>query len=384
MKVAIVTFWNSQDNYGQILQAFATQEFLKSIGHTSYIIKFLPSSSWNYNKKEKLPPKKTSRFLNINHLTAIIRLIFYSIKHKIINRYILNHDQDRKFNDFKSKYLHLSEKFYSEEDLFLSPPYADIYLCGSDQVWGGTICNKIYFLNFIKNKPKIAIAASFGQELKDINDIKLKQIKKYLTDFNAITLREEEGVKICKYAGLTNAKLICDPTILNNVETYINLLPLEAVIDTSDGVFIYYLGHNSSIKINHILKFASKNKNKVYLTTAQGYISSDKKYFLTIEEWLHAIYNAKFVVTNSFHGTVFSILFKKQFAVIPLKNKGANSRIETLLSKLDLTNRICIKGSDLNNCYNKSINYNIVTPKMDNIRDGGINLLIEILNNNGI
>ena len=160
-------------------------------------------------------------------------------------------------------------------------------------------------------------------------------------------------------------------------------MPQEAVIDTSDGVFIYYLGHNSSIKINHILKFASKNKNKVYLTTAQGYISSDKKYFLTIEEWLHAIYNAKFVVTNSFHGTVFSILFKKQFAVIPLKNKGANSRIETLLSKLDFTNRICIKGSDLNNCYNKSINYNIVTPKMDNIRDDGINLLIEILNNNG-
>lgn len=377
MKIGVVTFWDSNDNYGQILQYYALQTYLQSIGHSPFLIRYLPSQQSAYKQKKSFI-KQFSKIFKSEYIKYFIRKAYNRLYHPFVNRYILNHNQDRGFSDFKKKYL-ISSKIYSATELKANPPIADAYICGSDQIWSGAGNDDIYFLNFgTPDTRRISISASFGREYKSLGEEEKQRLIPLLQKFGHITIREQAGVDICHKLGREDAALICDPTILNDPKVYQQSLKLS--YQPNDDIFIYYLGHKTTISDRKIVSYFKSQKADVRYVAAQGIVNQIPKIFPRIEDWLAEIYNAKFVVTNSFHGTVFSILFKKDFATTALQSDNANTRIYTLLQKFGLENRICKSISDLEVAYKTKIDYSVISPIVENFRMDGQKLISEILN----
>jgi hypothetical protein len=162
MKIGIMTFWWSDDNYGQILQCYALQKYLRDAGHDAYLIRYDPRGDY-----EKKLWDKVIRALNP------IELFFY-LQRRIRNKKIIKKNKLRKFNEFRDKYIRQSERiYYHYNDLVPDPPEADVYIAGSDQIWNifslpiQQVKKRLraYFLDFGKPDIKrIAYAASFGKE----------------------------------------------------------------------------------------------------------------------------------------------------------------------------------------------------------------------------
>ncbi len=373
MKIGIITFWDSQNNYGQILQCFALQRYLRSLGHDVYTIKYK-------HKKPKISHylKHPFKLLNPHIYTNTCKILINTIRKQIINQV----EYDRQFDHFRDENIIFTDQIYTEQDLKHEPPTADVYICGSDQIWANAGREKSYFLDFgdITSK-RIAVATSFGRDVNSFNKSEIKQLSLLLQQFDAITVREQEGVDICKLAGYNQAQLICDPTLLLPVETYKSLIPLKAKNPPNHGTtVIYYLGNKSIINIDEIISIMQSNRYIYKYVASQGQYDKYEKAYLTINEWLANIQNAEYVITNSFHGCVFALLFNKQFAVIPLKNSGGNTRINTLLGSLELRHRICQNVDDIERLRHEPINYNLTNTLFCNMRAQSISILSNIFN----
>lgn len=364
MKIGIVTYWNSNDNYGQQLQYFATQTFLKALGHEAFLVRYVPQ----HKRKHKNIFKQIAKLFKPIYLKYAISIFTTPIKNKFINTFYQNHYIDRKFEIFRNKYFNAT-CLYSEKELYINPPRADLFLCGSDQIWCGAGNDKIYFLDFTE-LPKIAWSCSFGRNLSSLSELEKSQTSSLIKKFKHITVRENEAIKICNALGRNDVELMCDPTLLNSVDKYLDII--DTSIDTENSAFVYYLGHKTYISDNQIYKYFKRSGIKTIFTSSQGITNRIPKTFPTIEEWLGCIKNANFVVTNSFHGTIFCLLFNKNFAVIPLKIEGANTRITTLLNSIGLENRICRTISELDKIYKTPIDYNKVNTKVNSLRENGI------------
>lgn len=371
MKIGIITYWNSNDNYGQQLQYFATQTFLKALGHEAFLVRYVSQ----YKRKRKNIFKQIAKLFKPQYIKYAISIFAIPIKNKFINTFYQNHYIDRKFEIFRDKYFNTS-CHYTEKELYTNPPKADLFLCGSDQIWSGAGFDKIYFLDFT-DLPKIAWSCSFGRNLSSLSELEKSQTSSLIKNFKHITVRENEAIKICNALGRNDVELMCDPTLLNNVDKYLDII--DPSIDTQDSVFVYYLGHKTYISDNQIYKYFKRSGIKTTFTSSQGIINRIPKIFPTIEEWLGCIKNANFVITNSFHGTIFCLLFNKNFAVIPLKIEGANTRITTLLNSIGLENRICRTISELDKIYKTPIDYNKVNTKVNSLRENGIITAMRLL-----
>ena len=146
MQIGIVTFWNSTDNYGQILQYFALQAYLSSIGHEPFLIRYLPPSVAPTNEARPFLTQ-IGKLFKAQYLKYFFINIWKKIYFPIVNRFIVNHNQNRNFQYFRENYFIVSE-IYSYDNLKSNPPKADVYACGSDQIWSGAGSDDIYFLNF--------------------------------------------------------------------------------------------------------------------------------------------------------------------------------------------------------------------------------------------
>ena len=177
MKIGIVTFWDSQDNYGQLLQCLASQHYLISLGHDAFLIRYKAISHY---KPDRSPHSLLKKILSRNHLQYIFDKLFGIYRIKYINYFVQNHNVSRHFDDFRNKYIRSSRLIYTEQDLLNNPPKCDILMCGSDQVWAGVPLDPIYFLQFGTNDQKrIALAASFGR--KELPKSQLSDLKHYLS-----------------------------------------------------------------------------------------------------------------------------------------------------------------------------------------------------------
>lgn len=371
MKIGIITFWDSEDNYGQLMQCYASQHYLQSIGHEAFLIRYKHTSEYIPDRSLLTIIKKV-----INPLIIYRKLnqIFMNKKKAFINNHILNHNVNRDFESFRKEHIKSTDIIYNQFDLKRNPPICEILMCGSDQIWASVPIDPIYFLDFGNNSQKrVSLGASFGR--KDFPETSLKELKERLNKLDVITVREKDAISICEQAGRFDSKMICDPTMLNDVSHY------DAIaegIDANNKVFLYYLGHKTKVSVKKIIHFLEKED---YLYCAsQGAVNILPKVFPSIPKWLGDIKSARFIITNSFHGTVFSILFEKQFAVIPLENVGANDRIETLLDQIGLSSRICSNLDDLSLVMNERINYETIKPKIEKIRTLGQSVILEILN----
>lgn len=329
-----MTFWWSNDNYGQLLQCYALQQFLKNNGHNPYLIRY-------HVQKKKF----------IHYLQKAFNIKF--LYKWLINRSKVKTEQkihDRHFDDFRKKYIEVSDNYYSTiKQLKENPPDADAYIVGSDQVWN-TFHNSLnsikmrihaYFLDFGTPETKrLSYAASWG--IKELPDDFITEIAPLLKKFDYVSVREESGLELCSQCGCSDAEWVCDPTELISADEYRALYNSEKTnIPSNKYILLYLLKSPIEIDIDEIYKFAnSKNLSVVYIT-GNGRIDEYNKTFATIPEWLCLLDNAEYVITNSYHCSVFSTIFHKKYGVLKVvgKNKQMNSRFDSLFNLRSTGNR---------------------------------------------
>lgn len=311
MKIGIVTMFGN--NYGALLQSYALQQTLFSLGHDVYII------NRGYGDFPKSPSLKQRFFKWL--------------------------DADG-FDDFRKKHLRMTAPVTSTQMLIEFNKLFDIVIAGSDQIWNGDCINTMkyyYYLDWVSPKvKKYSYAVSFGKDSFNRNEKEIQEVSTILKSYNAISVREDSGVGICNNILGVNAVQLLDPTFLLKKEEYAKLISCNT---NSPQDYVCHFFLDSTIQKENLVNLIAKN---LHLTIIDNY---NKDYNIkrarwsnaykrpTIPQWLKNIRDAKYVITDSFHGMVFSIIFKKQFVVINNKKRGT-ARFESLLKKINLNNRL--------------------------------------------
>ena len=362
MKIGIVTFWESKDNFGQILQCYALQALLKKMGHTPVLI-------------------RTSRMRN--QTSRSLKSRFKACLSKILHLDMLNCG-GKDFHKFLENHILFTPKIYlSKIDFKSSDLKYEAIICGSDVVWsegvGTGAWGELCFLDFFSGPiKKISYAASFGAaELsKKFADF----AKNKISSFDAISVREKSGVDICSQLGRKDAVAVCDPTLLLNKEDYERLVskPERKVC------FGYFIGWPTDIPVDEIRMYASRKNIKFYRLNCQRRKTSFEDLFScskTIPEWLSTYANADCIFTNSFHGTIFAILFNKPFLFLPIKGSAAklNNRVENLLQKLNLMDRIWNPNFSIEEQMNRKVDWGQVNVIVEQWRNDSIEWMTRVL-----
>lgn len=365
-KIGIMTFWETQDNYGQVLQAYALQTFLRNQGYSPYLIRYSLFGDFVGYKgrwKSVLNPAKITKFI-----------------HKLIKRSQPNEWQttkvDRKFNQFKEKYIAYSECIYkSINELNSNPPSADVYIAGSDQIWYSIFNYEVYrnilrayFLDFgDENTKRISYAPSFGKDSQ--SDDFYEYIKPLLLRFSLVTVRELDGIKRCKLAGRNDSVQVLDPTMLLDRQIYSNISQKPS---SKNYILLYLLGNKHGIDIDAIYDYAHRNSLEVKYIASQKNDDIRANCFPKVEEWIGLIENCNMMITNSFHGFVFSMLFNKKNIAVAADE---DVRFNTLFNVFDIGDRK-YDGSNLERLLDTCANYAKVNNKLLHERHRCSDLLI--------
>ncbi|MCK9217607.1 MAG: polysaccharide pyruvyl transferase family protein [Firmicutes bacterium] len=354
MKIGILTFhWGT--NYGGVLQAYALQTYLELLGYEVRIINYAPRSFrdnfWRC-------------FITKNPIVAYNNFMDFF--------------KERAIAKFRKQHLKITERYFTPEDLMANTPNCDVYIVGSDQVWNpyGLASNqKIYFLPFLAQKTKkISYAASFG--VSSYPNHLLIEIAPSLKQFHRISVRENSGLSILSTIGIEDALLMPDPTLLLNVDSYLKLIKKQSY--GTQSKYFFYILQDNQITINKTYKYCKRK----YTVSSN---LSLKNRTNGIEKWLSYFKYSDFIVTNSFHGVVFSIIFKKNFIAIPIsgKHEGMNDRIYTLLDTFKLRGRIIdeFDAEKFEELINKQIDWTSCLEKQKHLQDNAYNFLVESINN---
>lgn len=373
MKIGIITYWQSKDNYGQLLQCFALQKYFDSLGHEAYLIRY------DFINRI-LPRNKLKILIKCLLLYPIVKHFWQKNKDTGYNLLISEIDEKNKqrcFDSFREEHLVKSHKVYKSLcELQENPPMADLYVTGSDQVWSQLLNlkeNEVFFLNFGNNETKrISYAASFAMDKYPRRLYKI--LKENLDRFQAVSVREKVGVNICSDVGVP-ALLVVDPTLLLNSHFY---RKLSCKCKHSNFVYIYSLNISKADELYYdsVKQMCDKRNYNIIVTPASGCVPGLELFsgvvydYATIPEWLSNIDNASLVVTTSFHGVVFCILFHTQFVYIPLKGSLSkmNNRVLNLLNELGLNDMVATSGSKINEIADKKINWANVDDRLNEMK----------------
>lgn len=382
MKIGILT-QPLRNNYGGILQAHALQALLKSMGHDAIII----------NRQYAYPPNGLllRRFLSL--FKCIIRRYLLGNKNvNIANPFDRHYTADRGWTyDFSMLRKFVKHEIRQSRPLRSSKAVAkyvkkqqfDCFIVGSDQVWREEYspCITDYFLGFLPDDckaKKIAYAASFGVSVDPIES-NLDECTKLVCRFEAISVREESGVKLMKEIFDLDARLVLDPTLLMDAWHYRALVNKEDV--KPSGVVSYILDETSEKQdiIDNITNEVGSIYTRILLFPFRNRCENPKS--VSVSQWLAAIDNAEFVVTDSFHGCVFSIIFKKKFVAIGNKERGLD-RFISLLGRLGLQDRLVCSLEEFE-CRKDALmtapDYAAVDLKLDNWRKDSLDFLGKVL-----
>lgn len=382
MKIGIVTFWQTKDNYGQMLQAYALQRVLKQMGHSPFIIRYTHSQVTKY-----IP--FCQRLKNsIRHLIKF-QLRAALTPPGLVHNYmfpVTENDKKRDFQKFKEEMLAFSKKKYRNfHQLTVNPPKVDALIAGSDQIWvkqPNVAENGVFYLNFGPKKIKrVSYAASFARS--EYPDELLAKLHDNLHRLDAVSVREKTGAEICKKAGI-NAQVVLDPTFLLTGLQYKELFHLSE--KTKNMLFMYSININNKNDIywNDIKSFATDNNLDVVVTPSSGYVAASELFespaiysYATISGWLQNICSAKYVVTPSFHGVVFCVLFHKPFLYVPLQrnNSSGNYRVLDLLNDLHIDGHVFHDGDDIVKLLDENVDWAEVDIRLDEMRKQSLNFL---------
>ena len=362
MKVGIVTFFRAP-NYGAMLQAYALCHYLKDRGHEVEFIDYA------FGNTRRIPLWKCFIVRNLHNCIDTIRR-----KMKMYVRFDIVHFADniprsQRVSTFESL-KNLGKKYYA-------------VIVGSDQMWNPVWCSEsflpIVMLDFVpKGVKRVSYAVSFGTKVWR-SEQNAEVAGRLLREFDAISVREESGVDLVReLSGREDVKWVIDPTLLHTALFYKNLFNDECKKENKyilSYVLDEWLNNDDIESVLRLVKSCTAIKEvhtdkipvKGVLSLVCKALRVQSK--MSVGKWLSEIANADFVVTNSFHGTVFSILFHKPFLTIPVSGSlsGMNERVVSLLTMVGLESRI-VKLEDVNICIgsrHNGINWAEVDRKLD-------------------
>jgi exopolysaccharide biosynthesis predicted pyruvyltransferase EpsI len=374
MRIAIITH-PAYTNFGGILQAYALQIVLQRMGHQVSKIE-LP---YHYVRMTKV-----HRFLSIckqiikkyvlNNQNVIIDLDNYGYVHSLEAM-----ENTRKFAE---KHLHIivTNNMKSLEGKF------DCFIVGSDQVWrygGNSDGLKCYFLSFTNGWKikRIAYAASFGLDRLDYPDDLVDECKSLVQSFNAVSVREKSGVDICKNNFNIEAVHVLDPTMLLDANDYASLFQNMKIKETANNKLLYYILDETDYTnkiVDTLTQFLGISSFSINAKCDNTKVYFDWRVQPPVENWLRGFYDASFVVTDSFHGTVFSIIFNKPFVTLGNEHRGMD-RFNSLLSTFGLNNRLITNTDNLQEIVNKPIDWQEVNNKRAELKKISLDFIYKSL-----
>ena len=351
MRIAILTL-PLHTNYGGILQAYALQTVLQRMGHE---VEVLQNTSV-YAHNPFLMPLVYVKRIAIKFLKDWNTPVFIECKRKK-EAPVIRQNTDR----FINKYVNL-RKIKSLKDIF-STDY-DAFVVGSDQIW-----RKSYFIGMWNTQIKdaylyftskwdikrIAYAVSFGTDnIDEYSPSDIVDCKEAIGMFDAVSVRESSGIELCLENFGKEAEHVLDPTMLLTKEDYISLIEKSGV-PCSPGDMLCYILDPTPLK-NSIISKIAKEKNltpfNVFAEVYNMHLPLEQRIQPPLEAWLRGFMDAKFIVTDSFHACVFSIIFGKPFLAIGNKDRGM-SRFSSLLMKFGLQSNLIYNDFELDNFPNK-------------------------------
>lgn len=342
MKVGILTL-PYEPNYGWAVQLWALYHTIEKLGYEPVVL----DRRWNSTQSGML--------FNIK------RQIYYKGFCGRFSRFL------------KNEIPNITSEIRDSQTLTDISKYLDAVVVGSDQVWrieNTRGANLNFFLDFLPDDSvkRIAYAASFGKETWQGTTEETEKVKQLLSKFDTITVREESGVSLCRDCFNVEAINVIDPTMLLSVDEYYKIF---ATPQKKPQLTTYILDSTTE-KLNTINNFSEKNHLKV----VSLYPKKKVTYYHSVYFWLESIRDAEYVIVDSFHGMVFSIIFHKNFVVMANSKRGL-TRFISILSQLGLEDRITIDFSydSISSILSKTIDYNKVEEKLNMMRTFSLNIL---------
>lgn len=334
MKIAVITR-HSIINYGSLLQAYATQKVLENLGYSCQVIDYIRKDETYYNREKTLLAGKPKW-----NKDPVRRFVYLGLRQP---ESIL---AGKRFEKYQNKYLNLTRRYCSFEELKKDKPEADVFMTGSDQVWGpieNGSYDDCYFLSFTDDSDRrISYAASFGRT--DLSHANIELFQKWLPRYEKISVREDSAVEI-----LGNMKIAAmqslDPTLLLD-RTHWDKLTKNVPVD--EYILIYQI-HNDRRLGKYAKKVADKLGIKLIRVSPTFHqIASEGKLVWCPDPsmFLSYVKNAKCMITDSFHGTAFAINFNTPFVEILPENK-TGTRNMSILRLIGLEERILRDNEDV-------------------------------------
>lgn len=326
-KIGLVTIY-TVPNFGSVLQAFATQTLLESLGFECKIIDYDRNNPWYFSHGNGKPKLKS----------IIAQALGLKAKHR----------KEKKLEQFRRSFLHLTKKYKSLDELRSETwDSYDTFVVGSDQVWNTRFSygDSVYLLSFVpRSKPKISLASSFA--LKELPCENIEKFKYYLSVFKAISVRENYGKDIIqRQLNIpVNVQVLLDPTLILSKTEWLNAIPRSKFKKTEKYILLYMLDYAFKPQ-PYIFEVASYFQKKLgyKIYVLEGEIS--KKYKKTLDykdiinssipEFIDYFNNADIVLTSSFHGTAFAMNFARP--LISIVPDGGDDRQTSLLNELSLS-----------------------------------------------
>ncbi len=346
MKVKIITC-NRANNYGARLQAYALWRHLTDCGHEAEVIDYCPPYLDFYVRLMYFPPNSVKEWV------------------KLIVRYPERRCKIRKFSrleEFSNTLTALTPKRYrSIDELRDNPPEADVYIAGSDQIWNTTFTNghdPAFYLDFGgQDIRRISYAASFATE--GVADQHTSFLRKHLKKLDAVSIREESGLKITDSLGIP-AQICCDPAFLLDADEWDKISANDPVEDRY--LLVYDFERSNEVKVV-AKKIAKERGLKIYTISERPLRYADRDYSdCSPATFLWLIKNAGCVLSNSLHGTIFSIIYGRDFYVVN-RTDGLNVRMADLMKRYGQEDHLVSADSD-ETLFKKHIDYKAITDKL--------------------
>lgn len=369
-KIAILT-QPLHDNYGGLLQAYALSQKLHELGHESFIINRRRSGHSNFLRN--LASKLKRKVLGSG------RYIPTSEERAVISKYTL---------EFRNKYFsNLTEEILNNQKMLeLNDQGYDTYIVGSDQCWRPRYSPNItnYFLDFAKDKgnlKRVSYAASFGTEEWEFTSEQTARCKELIQKFDAVSVREDSGVDLCIKHFDKEASHVLDPTMLWDRTFYDKMVNSEQIQDNKGNLKAYVLDKNE--EKSYAIKYLEDKLNlkafEVMPPKRLGKRSPQNLLdyqFPSPLQWLKGYQDAKFVIADSFHGIVFSILYNVPFIAIGNERRGM-ARFTSLLKMFNLENRLLtnLANENIDAVLANEIDWVNVNTILENKRKKSINFL---------
>ncbi|MGD9420058.1 MAG: polysaccharide pyruvyl transferase family protein [Verrucomicrobiota bacterium JB025] len=331
MKLGILTY-HAAHNYGAALQALGLQAELSRLGHDPEFIHYYPTASELNNQYRR----------KAHSLGGVARNAAYAFARPLLNR------RFQRFNQFRDEHFNLGNRYRSFEELNEHPPEYDAFICGSDQIWNFTQgASPTYFLRFVpESKPAIAYAPSFGRTF-DPSDAP-DDLSSWISRFQFLSAREDSGCKLIEQLTGRQVPQVLDPAFFLDRQQWETI----ARRPEFSGNYIAFYALEVTPLASHLLKHLSTILKLPIVVLGKGGMAVFKRGTkIAIDsgpaEFLGYIKNASLVVTNSFHASVFSILFGTPF--LTAGHSSRNARMESLLGSLGQRDRLITSMDDVQN-----------------------------------